>query len=143
MGPLDGDGGGGGTGGGIFQNAEHQCQEGQLVDWATLQIVERQDEEEGRLELIDEDQVYVILGLRDEDDNAERAAKEAVAGAGADGDKGKAPAVEDTHGAVIPVDDDIPGEMRILYDPNKPSMDLGVPFTRPWRSLGWQSDSMR
>jgi hypothetical protein len=78
------------------------------------------------LELIDEDQVYVILGLRDEDDNAERAAKEVVARAGADGDKGKALAVEDTHGAAIPVDDDIPGETMILYDPKKPSMDLGT-----------------
>ena len=89
--------GGGGSGGGdcIFQNIEHPHQE-QLVDWDTLQIVERQDEEEGWMELIDEDQVYVLLGLRDEDDKAEQAAKEAVAAAGADGDKGKAPAMEDT-----------------------------------------------
>jgi hypothetical protein len=126
VGPLDD--GGGGSGGVIFQNAEHPCQEEQLVDWATLQIVEGQDEEEGRLELIDEDQVYVLLGLRDEDDKAERAAKEAIAGAGADGDKGKAHAVEDTHGAAIPVDDDIPGERRILYDPNKPTLDLGTVY---------------
>jgi len=91
------DGGGGGSGGGgIFENAEHPHQEGQLVDWATLQILERQDEEEGRLELIDEDQVYVLLGLRDEDDKAEQAAKEATTTAGADDDNEKAHAVEDT-----------------------------------------------
>jgi hypothetical protein len=123
------DGGGGDSGGGgIFENAEHPHQEGQLVDWATLQILERQDEEEGRLELIDEDQVYVLLGLRGEDDKAEQAAKEATTAVGADGDKEKAPAVEDTHGAAILVDDDIPGERRILYDPNKPSMDLGTVY---------------
>ena len=78
------DGGGGSGDDNTFQNAEHPHQ-GQLVDWDTLQIVERQDEEEGRMELIDEDQVYVLLGLRDEDDKAEQAAKEAVAAAGADG----------------------------------------------------------
>ena len=121
------DGGGGSGGDNTFQNTKHPHQ-GQLVDWDTLQIVERQDEEEGRMELIDEDQVYVLLGLRDEDDKAEQAAKEAVAAAGVDGDKGKAPAMEDTHGAAIPVDDDIPGERMILYDPNKPSMDLGTVY---------------
>ena len=89
------DGGGGSGGDNTFQNAEHPHQ-GQLVDWDTLQIVERQDEEEGRMELIDEDQVYVLLGLRDEDDKAEQAAKEAVAAACAHGDKGKAPSMEDT-----------------------------------------------
>ncbi|XP_039803822.1 uncharacterized protein LOC120667900 [Panicum virgatum] len=124
---LFADGGGGSGGDNTFQNAEHPHQ-GQLVDWDTLQIVERQDEEEGRMELIDEDQMYVLLGLRDEDDKAEQAAKEAVAAASADGDKGKAPAMEDTHGAAIPVDDDIPGERMILYDPNKPSMDLGTVY---------------
>ncbi|KAG2551681.1 hypothetical protein PVAP13_9KG411951 [Panicum virgatum] len=122
------DGGGGSGGDNTFQNAEHPHQ-GQLVDWDTLQIVERQDEEEGRMELIDEDQMYVLLGLRDEDDKADQAAKEAVAAASADGDKGKAPAMEDTHGAAIPVDDDIPGERMILYDPNKPSMDLAAQAT--------------
>ena len=55
MSPLA-DGGGGSGGDNTFQNAEHPHQE-QLVDWDTLQIVERQDEEEGRMELIDEDQV--------------------------------------------------------------------------------------
>jgi hypothetical protein len=60
-----------GGGGGIFQIGKHPHQEGHLVDWATLQILESQDEEEGMLELIDEDQVYVLLGLRDEDGKAE------------------------------------------------------------------------
>ena len=36
------------------------------VDWDTLQIVEAHDDE-GRIELISEDQLYEILGLGDED----------------------------------------------------------------------------
>ena len=37
------------------------------VDWDNLKIVETHDEE-GRVEPLSEDQLYVILGLRDEDE---------------------------------------------------------------------------
>ena len=40
----------------------------QYIDWNTLQIVERQDEE-GRLEVIDEDQLYNLLGLTVDEEN--------------------------------------------------------------------------
>ena len=41
------------------------------INWDELLIEERQDEEgEGRLEIIDEDQLYVLLGLRTEDETA-------------------------------------------------------------------------
>ena len=41
------------------------------INWDELLIEERQDEEgEGRLEIIDEDQLYVLLGLGTEDEAA-------------------------------------------------------------------------
>lgn len=83
------------------------------IDWDTLQIVERQDDE-GRLEIIDEDQLFKLLGLRDD------------AAANKDADDGnesynvslddegpavcQSPEVCDTFGAAIPVHDDVPGE---------------------------------
>jgi len=39
------------------------------VEWDNLQIVDTNDEEgEGRQEIIDEDQLFCLLGLRTEDD---------------------------------------------------------------------------
>ena len=41
-----------------------------VVNWDELRIEERQDDEgEGRLEIIDEDELYRLLGLRTDDDH--------------------------------------------------------------------------
>jgi hypothetical protein len=40
----------------------------EVVDWNSLQIVETHDEE-GRIELMSENQMYEILGLREEKTN--------------------------------------------------------------------------
>jgi hypothetical protein len=37
------------------------------IDWDALQIVERQDEE-GMLEIVDDDRMYELIGLRAEDE---------------------------------------------------------------------------
>jgi hypothetical protein len=37
------------------------------IDWDALQIVERQDEE-GRIEIVDDDRMYELIGLRAEDE---------------------------------------------------------------------------
>jgi hypothetical protein len=57
------------------------------------------------------------LGLSDEEEKARKAA-------GVPTDKGKGPD-ENIEGAVLPVDDNIPGERVIVYDPDKPCMNLG------------------
>jgi hypothetical protein len=43
-----------------------------IVDWENLQIIEPLDEE-GRVNIVDDDQLYVLLGLRAEDEAAENA----------------------------------------------------------------------
>ncbi|CAO2181341.1 unnamed protein product [Urochloa humidicola] len=42
------------------------------VDWGTLQINEVYDEYEGRLEFIEDEHVYELLGLRDEEEKARK-----------------------------------------------------------------------
>jgi hypothetical protein len=116
------------------------------------------DEGEGRIEIFDEDQVYHLLGLRTDDNpeqsatdatsNADDATTNnggTVPDVGARGaampdvDTGGAaiPEVDtggaaipdiDTRGAAIPVDDAIPEERVLVYDPNKPCMDIGTVF---------------
>ena len=88
------------------------------VDWDTLQIVEAHDDE-GRIELISEDQLYEILGLGDEDQRTKMVEPPRI--------------VEqrgDTEGAVIPVSDAIPDEVVITYDKDHPKMDLGTMYQR-------------
>jgi hypothetical protein len=89
------------------------------VDWNTLQIREVYDEYEGRLEYIEDDHVFELLGLRDEKEKARKAAEKGVAN-----DKRKDPDVN-TEGAALPVGDSIPGERVIVYDPDNPCMSLG------------------
>ncbi|KAJ1272938.1 hypothetical protein BS78_06G241200 [Paspalum vaginatum] len=91
------------------------------IDWDNLQIAESQDDE-GRIAMISEDQIYVLLGLRDEED--ERAVN------------GQEAQVRTTHinmnsgdtvvGAAIPVRDHVPDEIVIGYDKDNPSMELGT-----------------
>jgi hypothetical protein len=87
------------------------------VDWSALQINEIHDEYEGRIEYIDDDHVFELLGLGDEQDKSRKAAGVAT-------DMGKGPD-QNTKGAALPVDDSIPGERVIVYDPDKPCMNIG------------------
>lgn len=101
------------------------------VEWDNLQIVDTVDEEgEGRLEIIDEDQLFSLLGLRTDDD--EHRSHEHQASAERDnGPENTNATVEeeiDTTGAAIPVDDHVPGERILVYDPNQPSMDIGTVY---------------
>jgi hypothetical protein len=105
----------------------------QHIDWNTLQIVERQDEE-GRLEVIDEDQLYNLLGLTVDVETP------SIDGMGNDGDAGRVDSeagrvdgeaphlLDDSFGAEIPVDDDVPEERVFVHDPDKPSMSIGTVY---------------
>lgn len=92
------------------------------IDWDSLQILERNDVE-GRLEIVDDEHFYELLGLRAEDERAKKARELGADGGNLDG---IAPEVGDTTGAAIPVDDVVPGEMGVVYDPDKPNMDIGT-----------------
>lgn len=96
-----------------------------------MQIAETLDEE-GRLEIVDDDQLYVLLGLRAEDEAAKQAREEAEAAAGdeargADGDAANDDDM-DTDGAAIPVNDNVPGERMVVHDSNKPSLIVGTSY---------------
>src|SRR6185503_19743012 len=80
------------------------------VDWNSLQITGQYEED--RMEIVSEEQMYVLLGLRDEDERAQkkeednemvRAMRRTVQ-------------TDDTAGAAIPVSDSIPDEVVIAYD---------------------------
>ncbi|WVZ96919.1 hypothetical protein U9M48_042499, partial [Paspalum notatum var. saurae] len=92
----------------VEAHVEHASQL-DVIDWDALHIIDPQDEE-GRVEIVDENQMYDLLGLRAEDEAAKEASD------------------DDTTGAAIPVDDDIPGERVMVHDPNKPSMALGTTY---------------
>ncbi|KAF0892620.1 hypothetical protein E2562_017339 [Oryza meyeriana var. granulata] len=87
-----------------------------------------------RLKVVEDELLYVLLGLRDEDEAAEKAREEAATNANVAG-KGKAHVfyagahipIDDTDGVAIPVDDDVPGE-RMVYDSNKPCMSVGTVY---------------
>jgi len=96
------------------------------INWDELVTEERQDEEgEGRLEIIDENQLYVLLGLRIEEENAKGAADLPSNEEQATTNNGSTVPDNDTRGAAIPVDDEIPEERVIVYDPNNPCMNIG------------------
>jgi hypothetical protein len=50
-----------------------------LVDWDTLRIEESRDEE-GRIEIVDDEVMYELLGFRAENDEADKARKAASEG---------------------------------------------------------------
>ena len=56
-----------------------------LVDWDTLRIEESQDEE-GRIEIVDDEVMYELLGFRAEDEEAGKARKTASKGCGQQND---------------------------------------------------------
>jgi hypothetical protein len=88
-----------------------------LVDWDSLHIIETHDEE-GRIELLSEDQMYVFLGLRDEESGKVAASHDRVM------------VEEGSHDddVVIPNNDDIPTELVISYDKDHPQMDFGMMY---------------
>jgi len=86
------------------------------VDWDNLQIVESHDEE-GRIELLSENQISVLLGLRDEES----------AHVAAPNDRSMdMQSVDNDNDAAIPTSDVIPSELVISYDKDHPKMDLGT-----------------
>lgn len=66
--------------------------------------------------------MYVILGLKDEDERAKKAAEAAAQAAETQGGT----MLLDIEGTAIPVDDVIPEELHISYDKDKPQMKLGL-----------------
>lgn len=89
------------------------------VDWDNLQIVERQDDE-GKIEMLTEEQLYALLGLKDEDERSKKAQED-------NAKRGKrciGKQRDDTEGAAILVSDFIPDEVVISYDKDNPR-DLG------------------
>jgi len=112
-----------------------------LVDWDTLRIEESRDEE-GRIEIVDDEVMYELLGFRAEDVAQKGCTTDVIndvdehfdtTGAANDVDEdfdttGAANDVDedfDTTGAAIDVDDYLPGERIVVHDPNGPSLDLG------------------
>ena len=96
-----------------------------VIDWDNLEIQETQDEE-GRIQIMSEDQLYGLLGLRDEDERAK--SSKHVAGPSNVAETSGPRVIEDTEGAAVPVDDAIPGELIISYDKDNPCMDLGTKY---------------
>ncbi|KAL6879662.1 hypothetical protein ACP4OV_012321 [Aristida adscensionis] len=82
------------------------------VDWDALQIIETIDDE-GRLEVPSDEQMYVGLGLAAEDERAKKATEAAATRSAS-----RPPNIDvGVDGAAIPVDDFIPNERVIAYDP--------------------------
>ena len=104
---------------------EHPVQQLQaLVDWDTLLIEDNRDDE-GRLEIIDDEVLYDLLRFRAEDEAAEKA-KEAANKASSEQTPDSMEV--DTTGAAIVVDDYLPGEMIVVHNQNRPSMGLGTVY---------------
>jgi hypothetical protein len=83
------------------------------------------------LDIIDEDQLFCLLGLRTDDDLHDRPS-EAEAEAAAERDSTAENRIADididTTGVVIPVDDHVLGERLYAYNPNKLCMDIGTMY---------------
>lgn len=121
------------------------------IDWDSLEILARNDDE-GRLDIVGDDKFYELLGLRAEDEVADEARQAAARGGGPDvagaaapngaaaggvggaaaaaAAPGASPVVDedDITGAAIPVDDQVPGERVMAYDPNNPCMKAGTVY---------------
>ncbi|KAK8446760.1 hypothetical protein SEVIR_9G540301v4 [Setaria viridis] len=87
------------------------------VDRDNLKIIETHDEE-GRIEPMSEDQLYVILSLRDEDERRKVVEP--------NGCTMREQGDDNTEGAAIPISDAIADEVVITYD--HPKMDLGTMY---------------
>jgi hypothetical protein len=91
-----------------------------LVDWDTLHIVDVLDDE-GKVELPSEEQVYTVLGMQKEDDSE----KKDMEGRGTNcGLRNEC----DDQPVAIPVFQNLPGERR-LFDRNTPMMEPGSVYS--------------
>jgi hypothetical protein len=100
--------------------ADHVGGEEGRIDWDTIQIIETIDEE-GRLEVASDDQLFSSLGLKVEEERAKKDREDAT--------KRSAPRVVppigiDVGDAVIPVDDHITYERLIVYDKDNSELKL-------------------
>jgi hypothetical protein len=94
-----------------------------VVDWDNLQIIETIDDE-GRLQVTSDDQLYAVLGLKGEDERAVKARKVAIKDSSR-----QVPYVDvNFNSTTILEDDDIPDERSIVYDPDNLEFKLGVLF---------------
>jgi hypothetical protein len=96
-----------------------------LIDWDNLDIEGKKDDE-GRTEVMTDDQLFELLGLSDENERAKKSAQ--VDESNNVLELNGHAVIEGTDGATIPVDDAIPGEVVILYDKNNPCMDKGTMY---------------
>ena len=101
------------------------------VDWDNLHIADTNDDEgEGRQQVIDEDQLFRLLGLRTEEDE-HRSQEHQASTEMENGPKNRNATIEeeiDTARAAIPVDDHVPGERILVHDSNNPCMDIGTVY---------------
>lgn len=97
------------------------------IDWNSLQIEERLDEE-GRLEVIDEDQIFKLLGLRMVDDDVPMGTDDIVNDGQERQNHIDASGNDADIDPEIPVYDDVPEERVFVHDPNKPCMDVGTVY---------------
>lgn len=100
--------------------------QGRVVDWSSIEIqVGPNVGEDDRDVAVTEEQMYAILGLRNDDDRAEERRRAPpisspnVTNADAD---------NDFVGAAIPVDDSLAGEIYIRYDRQDPEMKFGITY---------------
>ena len=75
--------------------------------------------------MMDDEVMYALLGLRLEDEEADKAREAARKVCG---EQNNDTWEVDTTGAAIDVDDYLPGEMTVVHDPNRPRMDLGTVY---------------
>jgi len=75
--------------------------------------------------MVDDEVMYALLGLRLEDEEADKAREAARKVCGEQNDDTWE---VDTTGAAIDVDDYLPGERTVVHDPNRPRMDLGTVY---------------
>lgn len=101
-----------------------------LFDWSNLEI--DLDDDAERQQCIDEDAMYVLLGLRDEDERTRMNSQGAASFTSQLPSQG---VMSDDIGvdvndidAAMPVDDEIPEAVNILHDANHPSMARGTVY---------------
>ena len=75
--------------------------------------------------MVDDEVMYALLGLRLEDEEADKAREAARKVCGEQNDDTWE---VDTTGAAIDVDDYLLGERTVVHDPNRPRMDLGTVY---------------
>jgi hypothetical protein len=95
-----------------------------LVDWNSIQIQEER-EEDGIIEICNEEQVYALLGFSREDEREEEMARASSSRDGGTNASG-VPNLEGIEGEAMLVDDYIQEETLMEYDKDNPTMVLGT-----------------